>query len=353
MLKAPSAYRTQSTRGVGSVGRGDQRTPVLLNRAPTLHRLGIQAFEPILIEGSAIQLHPLVTTAFNADFDGDQMAVHVPLSQKAVWEARQLMLSSRNLLKPADGEPIISPSKDMVLGVYYLTKTDKREHLGTGRIFSNMDEVEMAFQLGQVDIHADIKLLTPTWFDDNNSRLLQQEERLIDTTVGRVIFNRVLPPQMQFMNWVLDKGGLKDLMADLYEVCGEERTPEIADSIKDIGFITPPARAISRLSRIFLFRLIKQRLSTRLWRNRKRCKEIFDAVCSPTVNKTIVSSKSGNAPPTWWEMRLNATWIPMATWQRRLSLAQPRVALTNLSVGGYARLNGRPLRTYHSIAYPF
>jgi DNA-directed RNA polymerase subunit beta' len=121
--------------------------PVLLNRAPTLHRLGIQAFEPVLVEGSAIQLHPLVTTAFNADFDGDQMAVHVPLSQKAVGEARQLMLSSKNLLKPADGEPIISPSKDMVLGVYYLTKTIDKEHKGDGRIFATMDEVDITYQL--------------------------------------------------------------------------------------------------------------------------------------------------------------------------------------------------------------
>ncbi|MEN6298988.1 MAG: DNA-directed RNA polymerase subunit beta' [Anaerolineaceae bacterium] len=210
--------------------------PVLLNRAPTLHRLGIQAFEPILIEGSAIQLHPLVTTAFNADFDGDQMAVHVPLSQKAVWEARQLMLSSRNLLKPADGEPIISPSKDMVLGVYYLTKTDARQHVGSGRVFADMDEVELVFQLRQIDIHTHIKLLINTWYDDQNNRLPEMEERLIDTTVGRVLFNRVLPPQMQYVNWVLDKGGLKDLMADLYEVCGEDRMPEIADAIKDIGF---------------------------------------------------------------------------------------------------------------------
>lgn len=210
--------------------------PVLLNRAPTLHRLGIQAFEPVLIEGSAIQLHPLVTTAFNADFDGDQMAVHVPLSQKAVWEARQFMLSARNLLKPADGEPIISPSKDMVLGVYYLTKSDDRSYTGEGRIFSDLDEAELAYSLGKVHIHAKIKLFTTTWYDDRNNRLLQGENRLIETTVGRVIFNRVLPPEMQFVNWVLDKGGLKDLMASLYEVCGEENTPDVADAIKDIGF---------------------------------------------------------------------------------------------------------------------
>lgn len=211
--------------------------PVLLNRAPTLHRLGIQAFEPTLIEGSAIQLHPLVTTAFNADFDGDQMAVHVPLSQKAVWEARQLMLSSRNLLKPADGEPIISPSKDMVLGVYYLTtEGEDREHIGDGRTFGTMDEVELAYQLGLVEVHSKIKLFTSTWYDDDGSRMPNEEERLIATTVGRVLFNRVLPEEIQFVNQVLEKGGLKDLVADLYEVVGELGTPEIADRIKDIGF---------------------------------------------------------------------------------------------------------------------
>ena len=210
--------------------------PVLLNRAPTLHRLGIQAFEPILIEGSAIQLHPLVTTAFNADFDGDQMAVHVPLAQKAVWEARQLMLSSKNLLKPADGEPIISPSKDMVLGVYYLTNSDELKHKGDGRAFADMDEVEMAYNMGQIEIHSKIKLCVRTWYDDQNNRLDQAEERLIETTVGRVLFNRILPDEIRFANWGLDKGGLKDLVADLYEICGEEKTPDIADAIKDIGF---------------------------------------------------------------------------------------------------------------------
>ncbi len=210
--------------------------PVLLNRAPTLHRLGIQAFEPVLVEGSAIHLHPLVTTAFNADFDGDQMAVHVPLSQKAVEEAREYMLSSRNLLKPADGEPIISPSKDMVLGVYYLTKTDSRKHVGDGRIYSNMDEVELTFNLDMADIHANIKLHTNTWYDEEGNRLEKPEMRLIDTTVGRVIFNLILPEDIQFVNATLEKGGIKDLVADLYEICGEDRTPEVADLIKDIGF---------------------------------------------------------------------------------------------------------------------
>ena len=210
--------------------------PVLLNRAPTLHRLGIQAFEPVLIEGSAIQLHPLVTTAFNADFDGDQMAVHVPLSQKAVLEARDLMLSSRNLLKPADGEPIVGPSKDMVLGVYYLTVIVDREHLGDGRAFSNLEEVEMAYRLEQLEVHSRIKVKAKTWFDEEHNRLTEPEERLIDTTVGRVLFNRVLAPEIQFVNRTMDKGEIKDLIAGMLEVSDEAATTEVADRIKDIGF---------------------------------------------------------------------------------------------------------------------
>ena len=213
-----------------------QERPVLLNRAPTLHRLGIQAFEPIIIEGKAIQLHPLVCTAFNADFDGDQMAVHVPLSERAVIEARELMLSSKNLLKPASGEPIVSPSKDMVLGVYYLTKTDNRSHKGDGRAFSSFDEVEMAYRLNQVDIPTEIKLLTTTWYDKEGSWLNKPEQRLIDTTIGRVLFNRVLPEKVRFANVTLEKGAIKDLIADIYEICGEEETVRAADRIKDIGF---------------------------------------------------------------------------------------------------------------------
>jgi DNA-directed RNA polymerase subunit beta' len=210
--------------------------PVLLNRAPTLHRLGIQAFEPILIEGSAIQLHPLVTTAFNADFDGDQMAVHVPLSEKAVLEARTLMLASRNLLKPADGEPIISPSKDMVLGVYYLTHRDNQAHIGDGRTFTDFDDVELAYQLDQLEIHSIIKVKVTTWYDENNNRLAEPVNSFIETTVGRVLFNRILPEEVQFCNEELDKGGVKDLIANVYEICGDDVTTEVADRIKDIGF---------------------------------------------------------------------------------------------------------------------
>ncbi len=211
--------------------------PVLLNRAPTLHRLGIQAFEPILIEGSAIQLHPLVTTAFNADFDGDQMAVHVPLSQKAVQEARDLMLSSKNLLKPADGEPIISPSKDMVLGVYYLTTADEtRKHKGDNRVFSSIDEAILCFQLDQVEVKSNVTIQIHSWYDEHNTRLPKPEKRLIKTTIGRIIFNEILPPSMRFVNRSLDKGGIKDLIAEMYEICGEKETPDVADRIKDIGF---------------------------------------------------------------------------------------------------------------------
>ena len=210
--------------------------PVLLNRAPTLHRLGIQAFEPILIEGSAIQLHPLVTTAFNADFDGDQMAVHVPLSEQAVWESRNLMLASKNLLKPADGEPIISPSKDMVLGVYYLTKELVNKYNGKEPAFSSMDEVEMAYQLNRVDVQNQIRIKTKTWFDENGKRLEKPEERMVNTTVGRVLLNWILPEQVRFSNRVLDKSGIKELISEIYDLCGENETTEVADRIKDIGF---------------------------------------------------------------------------------------------------------------------
>jgi DNA-directed RNA polymerase subunit beta' len=213
-----------------------QRRPVLLNRAPTLHRLGIQAFEPVLIEGSAIQLHPLVTTAFNADFDGDQMAVHVPLSEKAVLEARQYMLASKNLLKPASGEPIISPGKDMVLGVYYLTQEPNRPEKGDGRAFANIDEVILAYQLGQVSLHARIKLAVDSWYSKSKDRLSAPEHRIEDTTVGRAIFNDILPDPIRFMNKTLDKGGIRDLIAEIHEILKDEATTDVADKIKDIGF---------------------------------------------------------------------------------------------------------------------
>ncbi|MFQ5406961.1 MAG: DNA-directed RNA polymerase subunit beta', partial [Anaerolineales bacterium] len=211
--------------------------PVLLNRAPTLHRLGIQAFEPILVEGKAIQIHPLVCTAFNADFDGDQMAVHVPLSQQAVAEAYELMLSTRNLLKPADGEPVVGPSKDMVLGVYYLTMmVDGKK--GEGRVFADIDEVDLAYSLGQLDIHAKIKLYIPTHFNEAGERYADDRarRRMIETSVGRALFNRVMPEAMQFVNEKLDKGALQRLVGQCYQVLGPEPTTEVVDQIKNIGF---------------------------------------------------------------------------------------------------------------------
>ncbi|HMK09153.1 MAG TPA: DNA-directed RNA polymerase subunit beta', partial [Anaerolineales bacterium] len=214
-----------------------QDRPVLLNRAPTLHRLGIQAFEPVLVEGKAIQLHPLVCFAFNADFDGDQMSVHLPLSNKAVEEARRLMLSAKNLLKPADGEPVVGPSKDMVLGVYYLTMgVSGRQHRGQGRAFSDLDDVELAYGLGQVEVHTPVKLQVETWYDDEGRRAAKPELRVVDTTVGRVLFNRVLPPEMRFVNRVLDKAGMQELVGEVYHLLREEGTPAVVDAIKDIGF---------------------------------------------------------------------------------------------------------------------
>jgi DNA-directed RNA polymerase subunit beta' len=210
--------------------------PVLLNRAPTLHRLGIQAFEPTLVEGKAIHIHPLVCAAFNADFDGDQMAVHVPLSTKAVEEARTLMLSTKNLLKPADGEPIVGPAKDMVLGVYYLTMWRLGAKKGDGRVFADLDEAEMAYSLGQVDIHAKVKLQITTWYNDKNERYTRPQKRIVETTVGRALFNRVMPEEMRYVNEVLDKGGLQKLVARCYQVVGSDRTTDTVDEIKNIGF---------------------------------------------------------------------------------------------------------------------
>ena len=211
--------------------------PIMLNRAPTLHRLGIQAFMPSLVEGKAIKLHPLVCAAFNADFDGDQMAVHVPLSEKAVHEAKTLMMATRNLLKPANGEPIVGPSKDMVLGVYYLTLMQEGRR-GEGRVFSTAEEVEIAYELGLVHIHAKIKLEVETYFKENNERYAdgKPRRRIVETSPGRVLFNMTLPPEYQFVNRVLDKGSINALINRVYRIVGDEATIKMVDAIKDVGF---------------------------------------------------------------------------------------------------------------------
>jgi DNA-directed RNA polymerase subunit beta' len=197
--------------------------PVLLNRAPTLHRLGIQAFDPVLVEGKAIRLHPLVCAAFNADFDGDQMAVHVPLSVEAQVEARVLLMSINNILSPANGKPIAVPSQDMVLGCYWLTK-ERAGCKGEGKVFGSTDEVRIAYDSQALDVHARIKL--------------RIEGSLVQTTVGRVILSDVLPPGLPFANAnkLMTKKEMTKLIDTVYRQCGHRETVTFLDKVKDTGF---------------------------------------------------------------------------------------------------------------------
>ncbi|MBA2756510.1 MAG: DNA-directed RNA polymerase subunit beta' [Chloroflexi bacterium] len=211
--------------------------PVLLNRAPTLHRLGIQAFMPVLVEGSAIQIHPLVCTAFNADFDGDQMAVHVPLSTAAQEEARTMMLSTANLLSPADGSPVVAPTQDMVLGCYYLTMdaTEPKSKKVAIRSFASEDEAILAYQLREktnATLHEVIDVEVRSW--DAEAGALRVERRR--TTIGRVIFNQVLPDAMRFRDAVMKRSDLKELVDECYRQLGAEETAHLVDGIKDVGF---------------------------------------------------------------------------------------------------------------------
>jgi DNA-directed RNA polymerase subunit beta' len=209
--------------------------PVLLNRAPTLHRLSIQAFQPKLIEGKAIQLHPLVCTAFNADFDGDQMAVHVPLSSAAILEAQLLMLSSHNILNPQNGTPITLPSQDMVLGLYYITKgkrssgSDKVK--GEGKAFYSAEEVIIAYNEGQVDLHAYIKVKANTRGENG-----ELKSKLIETTVGRVLFNQFVPSEAGFVNALLTKKSLREIIGDIIKWTNVPKTAKFLDDIKQLGF---------------------------------------------------------------------------------------------------------------------
>ncbi|MEP6570287.1 MAG: DNA-directed RNA polymerase subunit beta' [Acidobacteriota bacterium] len=228
--------------------------PVLLNRAPTLHRLGIQAFEPVLVEGKAIKIHPLVCTAFNADFDGDQMAVHIPLSPEAQIEAAVLMLSSNNILSPASGQPIAVPSQDIVLGIYYLTR-DKPGAKGEGRVFASLEEVLLALDAKEVTTQTPIKLriqgdlidLTQEHDPQDILRAAVQEEvrRVIDTTVGRVIFNDSIPPGLPFFNGTLKKKGLQSLVNYSHIRLGHEMTVKMLDDLKNLGFLYATKAGIS------------------------------------------------------------------------------------------------------------
>jgi DNA-directed RNA polymerase subunit beta' len=200
--------------------------PVLLNRAPTLHRLGIQAFMPTLIEGNAIQIHPLVCSAFNADFDGDQMAVHVPLSRMAVNEAQVAMLSTHNMLSPASGEPLVAPTLDMVMGCYYLTEVQPGAR-GEGSRFYDFDEARIAHSSGLIDLRAPILVRKVKGIEDND---------WVETSLGRLIFNEILPPSVGFKDQIMDRGAIKDLTAELYRHLSNDETAEVLDKIKELGF---------------------------------------------------------------------------------------------------------------------
>jgi len=228
--------------------------PVLLNRAPTLHRLGIQAFEPKLVEGKAIRIHPLVCTAFNADFDGDQMAVHIPLSPEAQIEAAVLMLSSRNILSPANGLPLAVPTQDMVLGLYYLTKA-KPGAKGEGRAFGSLDEAVLALEAGEVELLTPIRLRytgelidLSTGYDDQDvthTEPVSLKRQFINTTVGRVIFNDHLPEEMPFINGLIKKKGVQQLVYYCYLRFGLERTVVALDRLKELGFFYATRSGIS------------------------------------------------------------------------------------------------------------
>ncbi|MEE3137846.1 MAG: DNA-directed RNA polymerase subunit beta', partial [Acidobacteriota bacterium] len=228
--------------------------PVLLNRAPTLHRLGIQAFEPVLVEGKAIRIHPLVCTAFNADFDGDQMAVHIPLAPEAQIEASVLMMSSKNILSPANGAPITVPSQDIVLGCYYLTMS-KTGAKGEGRVFGNADDVLLAKEAGEVETLSPIRLRVSGEVMDLSSNRVDQDvlyaevkqvsNTIISTTVGRVIFNNALPEGVPFVNGLLKKKGLQQLVQYCYLRFGLEKTVSMLDVVKNLGFLSATQSGLS------------------------------------------------------------------------------------------------------------
>ena len=228
--------------------------PVLLNRAPTLHRLGIQAFEPVLVEGKAIRIHPLVCTAFNADFDGDQMAVHIPLAPEAQIEASVLMMSSKNILSPANGAPIAVPSQDIVLGCYYLTKS-KTGAKGEGRLFGCVEDVLLAKEAGEVETLSPIRLRVSGELMDLSSSRVDQDvlyadvkqvsKTIITTTVGRVIFNNALPDGVPFVNGLLKKKGLQQLVQYVYLRFGLEKTVSMLDVVKNLGFLSATQSGLS------------------------------------------------------------------------------------------------------------
>jgi len=231
LLEQGLAYSDKAARRLVAQGKPEiydlleevaKERPVLLNRAPTLHRLGIQAFEPVFIDGSAIRLHPLICSAFNADFDGDQMAVHLPLSKNAVKEAREAMLSIHNMLLPSCGEPVVTPTLDMVLGCYYLT-TIKPQAEGEGTIWGNFEKAILACEMGIIDLRAEIEVR-------------DREGKRLKTSAGRIIFNEVLPPEIRDYHKNIDKGGLKGIVSQCYHLLNNEDMAELLDNLKQLGF---------------------------------------------------------------------------------------------------------------------
>src|SRR5450830_693622 len=273
--------------------------PIMLNRAPTLHRLGIQAFEPILIEGKAIQLHPLVCAAFNADFDGDQMAVHVPLSVEAQMEARTLMLASNNILSPANGEPIIVPSQDIVLGLYYTTR-DRTNGKGEGLVFADTGEVRRAFDAGELDLHARISVRLTEWTKNKESGEFEPSTTLWETTGGRALLSEILPKGLPFsnINKALKKKEFSKLINVSFRKCGLKETVVFADKLLQAGFRLATRAGISICIEDML--VPKEKLSI-IARAQKEVKEIEQQYTSGLVtageryNKVVdIWGKSGD-----------------------------------------------------------
>ena len=269
---------------------------VLLNRAPTLHRLGVQAFKPVLIEGSAIQIHPMVCQAFNADFDGDQMAVHLPLTDAAQLEAKEIMLSTKNLLKPSTGQAIVTPTKDMILGAYWMTKIIDGLK-GEGKIFANAEEAILTHSFEGVDLRAKIKFRLPK----NSESVGKNDEKseFIETSVGRIIFNQTLPVEMGFANQMMNKKNLYALVGGILEKCGTEITAETLDKIKKVGFeyatlsgvswgmddiiVSPQKKVLIEETEVIIEEVHKQYLDGLLTREERKGRII--EIWSSTINK--------------------------------------------------------------------
>ena len=263
--------------------------PVLLNRAPTLHRLGIQAFQPKMIEGKAIQLHPLACTAFNADFDGDQMAVHLPLGNEAVLEAQMLMLGAHNILNPANGAPITVPSQDMVLGLYYITKLRPGAQ-GEGHKFYGPEEALIAYNEGRISLHAPISVVV----DDIDEQGNPIQHLVDNTSVGRVIFNQSVPKEIGYVNKIISKKSLRDIIGDVISTCGVTRSAQFLDDIKNLGYYMAFRGGLSfNLGDV----LIPPEKSSSWPKETSRCRKSSTTMqwaSSPTTNVTTRLSISGH-----------------------------------------------------------